>query len=146
MTRVSSAVILNEHGEVLVQQRLPGRAFPLYWELPGGKVNPGEDNIHACRRELQEELSLDIVVWPRPLVTVAFNKPLTTGSYDVSLFLCTLDPVDQVPKLNDAVRWTYCSFDSIPEPRMPSLNVFLTYLQQAGGLKHLRLFIENDET
>ena len=140
--RVSSAVILNAHGELLVQQRQPNRLFPLHWELPGGKVKPDEEDDDACRREVMEELGLDIIVWPRPLITCGFNPPITVEPYDVSLYLCEMRG-PQEPKLLDALRWMWCDYVTIPSPRMPSLNVFIEYLRQAGGVKHLRSFADH---
>ena len=49
-------------GAVLLSQRRADQAMPLQWELPGGKVEPGEDPAAALRRELREELDLDAEV------------------------------------------------------------------------------------
>lgn len=49
-------------GAVLLSQRRADQAMPLQWELPGGKVEPGEDPAVALRRELREELDLDAEV------------------------------------------------------------------------------------
>jgi 8-oxo-dGTP diphosphatase len=43
---------------VLVQQRPAHKARGGFWELPGGKVDPGESDAEALRRELHEELSI----------------------------------------------------------------------------------------
>lgn len=59
---VVAAVVEREDGRILITQRLPGTVFPLYWEFPGGKVEPGEDDATALRREMREELGADVEV------------------------------------------------------------------------------------
>lgn len=71
---VVAALIENEHGQVLIAQRPAGRHHAGLWEFPGGKIDPGETPFDALRRELREELVIDIksavrvmtVVEPRP--------------------------------------------------------------------------------
>jgi 8-oxo-dGTP diphosphatase len=62
LVNVVAAVVEREDGRVLITQRLPGAVFPLYWEFPGGKVEPGEDDATALRREMREELDADVEV------------------------------------------------------------------------------------
>jgi len=59
---VVAAVVEREDGRVLITQRLPGAVFPLFWEFPGGKVEAGEDDETALRREMIEELDADVTV------------------------------------------------------------------------------------
>ncbi len=55
-----AAGILMRNGYMLICQRKRTGAFPLQWEFPGGKVEPGED-IEACLiRELDEELAITV--------------------------------------------------------------------------------------
>jgi 8-oxo-dGTP diphosphatase len=54
------AGLIWRDGKVLVCQRRVGGAFPLKWEFPGGKVEEGETDIDALRRELREELAVDV--------------------------------------------------------------------------------------
>jgi 8-oxo-dGTP diphosphatase len=54
------AGLICESGRVLVCQRKVNAAFPLKWEFPGGKVENGERYEDALRRELREELQIEV--------------------------------------------------------------------------------------
>ena len=57
---VVAAVIFNSRGEFLLAQRPHGKVYAGYWEFPGGKVEPVEDILTALKRELHEELGIDV--------------------------------------------------------------------------------------
>jgi 8-oxo-dGTP diphosphatase len=57
---VAVALILND-GCVLMGERSPEKIYPLHWEFPGGKIERGETAIQALRRELHEELGIEVV-------------------------------------------------------------------------------------
>ncbi len=54
------ALITDEEGRLLVTVR-KGEPAKGTWDLPGGFVDPGESVEEAVRREIKEELGLDIV-------------------------------------------------------------------------------------
>lgn len=56
------AAIIVDQERLLITQRLPSGRFASQWEFPGGKVNWGEPPEVALRREIQEELGLEIEV------------------------------------------------------------------------------------
>lgn len=59
VVRVVAALMMR--GErLLICQRSAAGAFPLKWEFPGGKVEKGESDVDALRRELREELAVDV--------------------------------------------------------------------------------------
>ena len=57
---VAAAVILRPDGQFLLAQRPAGKVYAGYWEFPGGKVEPGESARAALKRELHEELGIDV--------------------------------------------------------------------------------------
>jgi 8-oxo-dGTP diphosphatase len=73
--QVVAAALLRD-GRVLAQQR----AFPPEaagrWELPGGRVEPGESAADALVRECREELGVEVV----PGEQVGTDVPLPSGS------------------------------------------------------------------
>jgi 8-oxo-dGTP diphosphatase len=58
---VVAAVITRADGTYLLAQRPPGKVYEGYWEFPGGKVEPGETAPAAIRREIREELGIEVV-------------------------------------------------------------------------------------
>ncbi|MGR2752826.1 (deoxy)nucleoside triphosphate pyrophosphohydrolase [Agromyces arachidis] len=56
------AAAIFDDGTVLACRRAEGKAAAGKWEFPGGKVEGGEDPRAALRRELLEELGVDIQV------------------------------------------------------------------------------------
>jgi 8-oxo-dGTP diphosphatase len=62
--RVVGAMIERD-GRYLIAQRKPRAIFPLLWEFPGGKVEPGETDEGALARELREKLGIEVAVLER---------------------------------------------------------------------------------
>jgi mutator protein MutT len=61
---VVAAVIVDHEGRVLLARRGERMAHAGKWEFPGGKVEDGESFSRALRREIKEELSMDLDVFP----------------------------------------------------------------------------------
>ena len=57
---VAVGVLVNPQGEFLLTSRPEGKVYAGYWEFPGGKLEAGESVEHALRRELHEELGIEI--------------------------------------------------------------------------------------
>jgi 8-oxo-dGTP diphosphatase len=59
---VVAGLVIADDRRVLITQRRADQALPLQWELPGGKVEPGEAPVAALVRELREELGAAVIV------------------------------------------------------------------------------------
>ncbi|MBB2913463.1 8-oxo-dGTP diphosphatase [Streptosporangium becharense] len=84
-TIVVGAAIVDGDGRLLAAQRAEPPELAGGWELPGGKVDPGEDEYTALLRECQEELGVVIKVGDR----VGGDWPLN-GGYVLRVWLAEI--------------------------------------------------------
>jgi 8-oxo-dGTP diphosphatase len=61
---VVAVALLDAEGRVLAARRTSPPAYAGMWEFPGGKVEPGEDELTALARECREELDVEIGIGP----------------------------------------------------------------------------------
>jgi 8-oxo-dGTP diphosphatase len=87
-------------GRVLASRRIEPPRLAGLWEFPGGKVEPGEDDVSALVRELREELQVEVEVGDR------LGEDLPIGATAVlRVYVCRL--LDGEPALvdHDEHRW-----------------------------------------
>jgi mutator protein MutT len=96
------AALIRQGGQVLLTQRKPGRHLGLSWEFPGGKVEAGETDEQALRRELREELGVGVAVGTR-----CFETRHNYGTREMHLLVYRCRLVEGEPKAIDvnAVEW-----------------------------------------
>jgi A/G-specific adenine glycosylase len=58
-----TAAVIHRNGLVLIARRPEKGLLGGMWEFPGGKVEPGEELPAGLRREIQEELAVQIDGW-----------------------------------------------------------------------------------
>jgi 8-oxo-dGTP diphosphatase len=61
--------LIEKDGKFLVAQRKYADRFGGLWEFPGGKIEDGESKEAAMRRELDEELGIDVEVGRLAIIT-----------------------------------------------------------------------------
>ncbi|MDN5558263.1 MAG: NUDIX domain-containing protein [Ruaniaceae bacterium] len=74
---VGALIVRGDH--LFAAQRAYPPEFAGQWELPGGKVEPGEDPYDALRREIREELGIDIVIQQELLPDDGDTWPILRG-------------------------------------------------------------------
>ena len=57
---VAVGVLVDTQGRFLLTSRPAGKVYAGYWEFPGGKLEAGETVEAALRRELHEEIGIEI--------------------------------------------------------------------------------------
>jgi 8-oxo-dGTP diphosphatase len=100
-----AAGILQQNGRILICQRRSSGAFPLQWEFPGGKVEPGEDAQSCLKRELREELAIEADIGPE---VSAFQYTYPNG-FQVNLVFFQVNGYagDMVNQAFEQIIWEY---------------------------------------
>ena len=83
------AAVVRRGGRILVTRRHDGAERGGQWEFPGGKVEPGEAEAEALRREIREELGCDIEVG-RLLLRHRHRYP--DLEVELAFYACVLPP------------------------------------------------------
>jgi 8-oxo-dGTP diphosphatase len=95
---------LVSEGRLLVAQRARPPELAGLWELPGGKVGPGETDAVALERELEEELGLEVAVGARLGRDVPLAGTMTLRAYLVTRMGGSAEP-NVEPRDHHALRW-----------------------------------------
>ena len=97
-----AAAVIEDHGRYLIARRRDDAVLGGYWEFPGGKRRPNE-SLEACvRREVQEELGVEIVVGEL-IERVVHRYP--HGTVDIRFFRGTLVHGEPAARGCAEIRW-----------------------------------------
>jgi len=106
------AAVIEKNGRIFCTRR--GQTKYDYtsfkYEFPGGKVEPGETEDEALRREIREELQMDIEVG-RDIMKTSYDYP--DFSVSISFFLCRLKDENAVIKHPEHVEAVWAGYDEI---------------------------------
>ena len=96
------AAILHRDGAYFATQRGYGE-FEGMWEFPGGKIEPGESREVALKREIQEELGVDIAI-ENLLYTTEYDYP----SFHLTMhcYLCSIASGEIELREHKSARWS----------------------------------------
>ena len=115
---IGVAVIWNEQSQILIDRRRAEGLLGGLWEFPGGKIECGETVEECIKREIQEELGIDIEVGER-LITIdhAYSHFRVTLTVHHCRHLSGLpQPIEC-----DEIRWvTLDEIDQFPFPKANS--------------------------
>jgi 8-oxo-dGTP diphosphatase len=109
------AAVIERDGRYLITQRRATAVLPGLWEFPGGRVEEGEDDEQALKRELRERLGTGVEVKSRMAHRVHHYQGY---SVDLNLYQATINPGQEPLPLRVAeVRWVPSTeFEKYPFP------------------------------
>lgn len=116
--QIGVAVIWNEQGQILIDRRRQDGLLGGLWEFPGGKMEPGE-TVEACiKREIQEELGIDIEVGDRLIV---IDHTYSHFHVTLNVHHCRYVSGTPQPIECDEVRWV--TIEELEQFPFPKANV-----------------------
>jgi mutator protein MutT len=106
--QVTAGVVWNGAGQFLIAQRQEGSALGGLWEFPGGKQEPGESLESCLRRELREELGIQVAVGA--LLTVV-EHAYAHLRITLHVFECQL--LNGRPQARECAAWRWVRWDEV---------------------------------
>lgn len=97
-----TCAILIHNDLIYCAQRSAEMPLPLKWEFPGGKVEAGESEADCIRREIREELGIEIVVGQR--LTPHVHWVSEQKIIQLIPFVCRLADVDAPIRLKEHLQ------------------------------------------
>ena len=86
--------------------------MPLKWEFPGGKIDQGESREECLRREIFEELGIEVRV----------GKNLPPATYDYPAFTVTLYPFICSIDSGEIVLFEHAAISWLPPEQLHTLD------------------------
>lgn len=101
--RVSAGILLKEN-KVLLTLRSEKQFIPFVWQFPGGKANKGEASIQALRRELKEELNIEVQA--ARLIAIQIYQFAPTQEWIIYFYLIDKFEGNIIAAENQTLHWT----------------------------------------
>ena len=99
---IGVGVVLNDAGEVLIDQRLNEGLLGGLWEFPGGKQEQGELIVDTITRELREELAIEVAVGEE---LISLDHAYSHKKLRFVVHLCQWRKGEPQPLESQQVRW-----------------------------------------
>lgn len=123
--QIGVAVISNQQQKILIDRRKATGEMGGLWEFPGGKIEAGE-TIKACiKREVREELGIDILVGDR-LTTITHNYK----TFKVTLYVHDCQYLKGVPQPIECEEIQWVTPAELNQYQFPSANAQIVNLLQ----------------
>lgn len=114
---IAVGLVFDEAGRLLIQQRPDDGLLGGLWEFPGGKQEDGEDLRTTCRRELREELGIEVDVEGH---FYTLSHAYSHFKITLHAFRCRIASGTPSSALGQPLRWV--SIDELGDYAFPRAN------------------------
>ena len=104
--KIGVGIIRNNRGQILIDRRRSTGEMGGLWEFPGGKIEPGETIQDCIKREIKEEIGIEVLV--KNCLTVIEHQ---YSQFQVTLFVHDCQYIKGTPQTIecDEIRWVNLS-------------------------------------
>ncbi len=123
--QIGVAVINNKQGKILIDRRKKTGEMGGLWEFPGGKIEVGETIEECIKREVKEELDIDIIVGDRlTTITHAYK------TFNVTLYVHNCQHLSGKPQPLECEEINWVEPAQMNQYQFPQANIQIIKLLQ----------------
>ena len=123
------AALIRKDFQVLITERWPGKHLGLTWEFPGGKVEEGESDEQALKRELVEELGIEVRVG-----SCCFQTTYSYSNKEVHLSIFRCEITHGKPQALDVKSFEWVPQNKLTERPFPPADLIFVQELAAGKI------------
>ena len=110
-------VLNKQKNGVFLTKRRPGQHLEGLWEFPGGKVEKNESTVSALKRELLEEIAIDVTH-----CTFFYQKNYAYPEKNVALYFYIIDEFKGVAEPKEGQEIAEVAIKRLSSIEMPEAN------------------------
>ncbi len=114
--KVVAALIFDSQNRVIITQRQEGSHLAGKWEFPGGRIENDETPEQALKREIKEEIGLDIAVGQLYLQDT-FEYDIK--NIDIAFYMCSQSDGNQQPQAIEVADWKLVRLSKLERYEFP---------------------------
>jgi 8-oxo-dGTP diphosphatase len=123
--QVVVGILQNSKGELLFCKRPSNKAYNGYWEFAGGKIEVAETHTQALKRELKEEIGVEVAKEDMHFVkSIKYKYP----HLNVELHFYRIKKWQGKITSLENQEFAWFSLDSFPSPLLPSFEGIISEL------------------
>ncbi len=127
--QIGVAVINNKQGKILIDRRKETGEMGGLWEFPGGKIEVGETIEECIKREVKEELDIEIIVGDRlTTITHAYE------TFNVTLYVHNCQHLSGTPQPLECAEIHWVEPAQMNQYQFPQANTQIINLLQQRGI------------
>ena len=126
--KIGVGIVRDQRGKILIDRRRSTGEMGGFWEFPGGKIEPNETIKECIKRELKEELGIEVSVG-ESLTTIEYQYP----KFQVTLFVHYCQHLKGVPQTIECEEIRWVDLWELDEYAFPEANYEIINLLKSSA-------------